>query len=57
VSQEPEVFRHLFRDVFGAFLPGEKLKYNYASVVICVATHYPFAFPLTDQQRVKFVMR
>ena len=33
--------------VFGAVIPGEKLKYNYALVVICAATHYPFAFPLT----------
>ena len=47
VEQEPEVFRHLAIDVFGAVMPLDKLKYNYALVVICAVTHYPFAFPLT----------
>jgi len=47
VSQEPEVFRHFIMDMLGAVVPDEKLKYNYALVVICAATHYTFAFPLT----------
>ena len=38
-------------EVFGAVISGEKLKYNYALVVICAATHYPFAFPLTAPTR------
>jgi hypothetical protein len=46
LPREPSVFRHLQMDVFGPIVPNERLKFNYALLVICVATRYPWAFPL-----------
>jgi hypothetical protein len=47
VARDAVVFRHFYMDVFGPILPGEKLKHNFALIVICSASRYPFAFPLS----------
>jgi transposase InsO family protein len=46
VVSDPVVFRHMQMDVFGPIIPTGKIKYNYALLVICSATRYPWAFPL-----------
>ena len=46
VPREPVVFRHMYMDIFGEILPGVKLVHNYALVVVCSATRFPFAYPL-----------
>ena len=46
VPREPVVFRHMNMDIFGEILPGVKLVHNYALVVVCSATRFPFAYPL-----------
>lgn len=46
VTRDPVIFRHLQMDVFGPTIPGGKLKFNFALLVICSASRYPWAFPL-----------
>ena len=40
VPREITVFRHMQMDVFGEILPGEKLRFNYALIIICSASRY-----------------
>jgi Integrase core domain len=47
VPRDAVVFRHFQMDVIGRILPSERLKHNFALIVICSATRYPFVFPLT----------
>ena len=47
VTRDAVVFRHFQMDVFGPIVPNEKLKHNFALVVICSASRYPFVFPLS----------
>jgi hypothetical protein len=47
VPIEPELFRNMQMDILGP-LSGAKLRYNYALWIICTASHYPFAYPLTS---------
>jgi hypothetical protein len=46
VPREPSIFRHLQMHIFGPIVPNDRLKFNYALLVICVATCYPWAFTL-----------
>lgn len=46
VPRELVAFRHMTMDVFGEILPGQRVKYNYALLVVCSASRYPFAYPL-----------
>jgi transposase InsO family protein len=47
VTRDAVVFRHFQMDVFGPIIPNEKLKHNFALIVICSASRYPFTYPLT----------
>src|SRR5258706_205518 len=45
-DRETCVFRQMEMDVMGPLLPNVKLKFNFALVVVCKATRYPFAYAL-----------
>jgi transposase InsO family protein len=47
VPRDAVVFRHFYMDVFGPICPNEKLRYNFALVIICSASRYPFVYPLS----------
>ena len=47
VTRDAVVFRNFQMDMFGPIIPGEKLKHNFALIVICSASRYPFVFPLS----------
>jgi len=46
IPRDGAVFRHFQVDVMGPIVPSEKLKYNYAVLIIDSATRYPYAYPL-----------
>lgn len=43
---ENEAFRTMMMDCIGPIKPGANLKFNYALIVVDVATRYPFCYPL-----------
>ena len=43
---EEEPFRTMMMDCFGPIKPSVNLKYNYALIIVDVATRYPFCYPL-----------
>ena len=47
VERTPIAFQTLAMDVFGELVPGEKLRYNHALIIVCMFTRYPFCFPLS----------
>ena len=46
VARDAVVFRHMQMDIFGPIIPGGKLAHNFALIIICSASRYPWAFPL-----------
>jgi hypothetical protein len=47
VTRDVVALRHFYMDVFGPIIPNETLKHNFALIVICSASRYSFAYPLT----------
>ncbi len=48
VEREGHVFRKFYCDVCGPLIPGQKLRYNYALVLVDSLSRYPFAYPLSS---------
>jgi hypothetical protein len=48
VDRGEHVFRKLYCDVCGPFLPAQKLRYNHALVLVDSVSRYPFAYPLSS---------